>query len=100
MGKLCLELCLLPSNIRGHRELKMTGWIPGPKGSRRLRKTCPGMLIDLDKFRRSVSTYMQIVLKDAGVYNGSIDGIFGLKTIDGLRHYWILKNPWKKKLPI
>ena len=41
---LCIEECVPPTKIFGHRELKGTGWTL-QKGSKRLRKTCPGMSV-------------------------------------------------------
>jgi hypothetical protein len=75
-GDLCLRFRLTPDNVVGHRELKGTGWL-WFKGSKRLRKTCPGKKVDLDLLRLNVATYMQVVLKLKGLYKGEIDGIFG-----------------------
>jgi hypothetical protein len=76
LGQLCLELGLTPDKVVGHRELKGTGWFFS-KGSRRLRKTCPGLKVDLDLLRTNVAKYMQIILKLNGAYKGEIDGDFG-----------------------
>lgn len=75
-GDICLELGLTPNKVVGHRELKTTGWVLF-KGSRRFRKTCPGMLLDLDLLRANISGYMQIKLRVKGLYDGKIDGDFG-----------------------
>lgn len=45
------QLELPIDSVVGHRELKDTGWLPGAKGSRILRKTCPGLALDMDKAR-------------------------------------------------
>lgn len=79
LGDICLRLGLTPDKVVGHRELKGTGWIPG-KGSRKYRKTCPGMKVDLDKLRTNVAKYMQILLKCKGLYEGKVDGDFGPKS--------------------
>jgi len=83
MIRLLVELCIhetvTPSNIYGHRELKGTGWF-NQNGSRRLRKTCPGMAINLDRLRSRVTLALQHRLKDLGVYDGAIDGKFGSKS--------------------
>jgi len=79
-GEICLNLGLTPDRVVGHRELKGTGWTMF-KGSKRLRKTCPGIRVDLDKVRRNVARYMQIVLGADGFYTGGIDGLFGPKSI-------------------
>ena len=79
-GKLCLKFGLTPNRIFGHRELKGTGWFRSKSGSKRLRKTCPGLQVDLDKVRRAVTEYMQIYLRIQGFYQGKVDGDFGKNT--------------------
>lgn len=73
---LCLYLRLTPDNIVGHRELSGTGFNIF-KGSKVLRKTCPGLKVDLDLMRVEVAKRMQKKLKDKGLYQGDIDGSFG-----------------------
>lgn len=75
-GDICLELGLNPRAIVGHRELKGTGWF-WSKGSKKLRKSCPGKMVDLDLLRHNAALYMQVKLKCAGFYTGDIDGAFG-----------------------
>jgi N-acetyl-anhydromuramyl-L-alanine amidase AmpD len=75
-GDICLKFGLTPDKVVGHRELKGTGWFMS-KGSKRLRKTCPGLKVDLDIVRQNVARYMQIVLGANGFYTGSVDGLFG-----------------------
>jgi hypothetical protein len=70
----------------GHRELKGTGWTMF-KGSKRLRKTCPGIKVDLDKVRRSVARFMQIVLGADGFYTGKVDGLFGPRSKKAFESY-------------
>lgn len=85
-GDLCLKYSIEPKNVVGHRELFGTGWF-WQKGSRRLRKSCPGKRVDLDLLRHNVATYMQIRLKMKGLYKGAIDGDFGKKSIEALALY-------------
>lgn len=75
-GHICLSLDLRPSAVVGHRELSGTGWF-WEKGSKRLRKTCPGLLVNMDEVRLNVAKYMQCLLKMKGYYDGEIDGDFG-----------------------
>ena len=76
----------IPDSVVGHRELKGTGWVLF-KGSKKLRKTCPGIHVDLDLLRTNVSKYMQIVLGINDFYHGSIDGIFGPNSNKALTLY-------------
>lgn len=85
-GDICLELGLTPDVVKGHRELEGTGWF-WEKGSRRLRKTCPGKKVDLDLLRKNVAMYMQVKLLMAGLYKGKIDGDFGPKSKAALEAY-------------
>lgn len=82
----CFEFGLTPDVIQGHRELKGTGWF-FVRGHKRLRKTCPGMKVDLDKLRADVAYLMQIELRDAGLYLGKADGIFGTESKKALKEY-------------
>ena len=75
-GHICLQLGLGPEAVVGHRELKGTGWF-WEKGSRRLRKTCPGLLVNMDVVRINVAKYMQCILRAKELYMGEIDGDFG-----------------------
>jgi len=87
LGKLCLRFGLTPDRVFGHRELKGTGWFFNSQGSKRLRKTCPGMAVDLDLLRTNVATYMQIVLQISGYYVDLIDGDFGKRSRAALESY-------------
>lgn len=78
--KLCLDLKIPPTKVMGHRELAGTGHILNSKGSKVLRKTCPGMGIDLDVLRYNVTCKVQAVLKDKRLYEGKIDGDWGPKS--------------------
>ena len=85
IAKLCLKFRIPPYEVYGHRELKGTGWFFW-KGSRRLRKTCPGLEIDLDRMRSEIGMYIQLSMEERGVYSGEIDGIFGPLSQEGLRN--------------
>ncbi len=61
IGDLCLKYGLTPDKVKGHRELKGTGW-EMIRGRKRLLKTCPGMSVDLHKLRTNIAKYMQIKL--------------------------------------
>jgi len=78
-GEICLNLGLTPDKVVGHRELKGTGWFMS-KGSKKLRKTCPGIRVDLDRVRRNIGRYMQIILGTHGFYTGQVDGLFGSQS--------------------
>ena len=75
-----------PDNIKGHRELPGTGYRI-VNGVKKLRKTCPGMLVNLDKVRYIVSMAVQRVLKTQGLYQDKIDGIFGPISEKALKNY-------------
>jgi hypothetical protein len=78
VGNLCLELGLPPTekHVVGHRELWGTGWF-WSKGSKTLRKTCPGLKVDLDDVRDRVCKYVQLILKTKDLYRGKVDGSWG-----------------------
>ncbi len=86
LAALCLKFRLPPSAVVGHRELEGTGWF-WQKGHRQLRKTCPGMAIDMDLIRRELAGLMQQVLKDKGLYTGTVDGIWGPKSQKALEGF-------------
>jgi len=76
---LCLKEAVQPTEIWGHRELKGTGWTL-EKGSKSLRKTCPGMTVSLEDFRVKVAWSVQLFLKNKKFYEGKIDGLWGNKS--------------------
>jgi N-acetyl-anhydromuramyl-L-alanine amidase AmpD len=84
---LAMRLGLLPSDIVGHRELKDTGWILDKDGNKQLRKTCPGMSINLDTLRLDIAFLMQFKLKNFGYLSSRIDGIFGPKSKEALKQF-------------
>jgi len=85
LSALCLRLKITPHAILGHRELKGTGFFFDRKGHKRLRKTCPGLKVDLDKVRKNVAFFMQTVLKIKHLYTGKIDGDFGPESYKALK---------------
>lgn len=72
---LCLYLKVYPQDIYGHREVPSMYTILG-NGSKKYKKTCPGMAIDLDELRDTVTRMLQRRLAAEGLYNGAIDGLF------------------------
>ncbi len=68
----CLYLSIDPRKIRGHRELEGTGWYLR-KGKKVLRKTCPGMKIDLSLLRDDVM--------------GMIEGIEEITSKDSIKPF-------------
>lgn len=87
VASLCLSQKVRPNRVYGHRELKGTGWLPG-KGSKVLRKTCPGLKVDLDLFRSNVVKSIQEYLKTRMGFSGTVDGIWGPNTRSALDMYW------------
>jgi N-acetyl-anhydromuramyl-L-alanine amidase AmpD len=83
---LCLYLHVSPKRVIGHRECSGMFTILG-NGSKRYRKTCPGMGVNLDMFRSTVASRMQRILTEKGLYDGLIDGIFGPKSTAALKMY-------------
>lgn len=71
--ELCIRLAVSPTQIFGHRELFGTGFI-FLKGHKALRKTCPGMTIDLGLLRINVIVELQ---QKIGVKS---DGVWGPKS--------------------
>lgn len=86
LGDLCLKYGLDPDRVKGHRELDGTGWF-WYKGSKKLRKTCPGLRVDMDKLRTNVAKYMQCVLLMKKLYTGEIDGVWGPKSKAAMNEY-------------
>ena len=83
---LCLKLKIDPDNIKGHRELRGTGY-KIVNGVKKLRKPCPGMLVSMSKIRYTVSMSVQKVLAQFGLYKGKIDGAFGPMSEAALAKY-------------
>ena len=76
---LALKYRIHPDMIVGHRELPFTGFTIR-QDHRVLRKTCPGMLIDLKHFRYDVTKSIQDVINQFGGQKIAVDGVFGPKT--------------------
>jgi len=91
----CLYLGILPvlGKTKGHRECKGTGFIFDTTGKKKLRKTCPGLLVDLDDMRKQVATRLQKKLQSEGIYLGAIDGLFGKKSKAALKQFQIQTFP-------
>lgn len=83
---LCLYLKVLPKNIRGHREVPGMFTILG-NGSKKFKKTCPGMGVDLDALRHDVTCRLQRRLAAEKLYIGAIDGQFGKKSKAALKAF-------------
>jgi N-acetyl-anhydromuramyl-L-alanine amidase AmpD len=87
LGHLCLKRGISPARIKGHRELPKTGWF-WYKGSKVLRKRCPGLEVDLDLMRTQATKYLQLNLKANGLYKeGRVDGLYGSMTWAALHDY-------------
>jgi hypothetical protein len=79
LAHLCKFLHISPKEIYGHRELIGTGFILA-KGHKKLKKTCPGMSINLDVLRGLVAAELQKQMQSIGLYLGKIDGDWGPKS--------------------
>lgn len=88
LARLALKYRITPDSLhlRGHRELKGTGYIVRA-GHKRLKKTCPGLLINLDNMRVKIGRTMQKIMKNELYYDGEIDGIFGPRSLAALSGY-------------
>lgn len=86
-GYLCIKHGISPTkdSLVGHRELMWTGFFRDKQDNIVLRKTCPGMTIDLDVFRHLVVKNVQRRLNEILGTQLTIDGIFGPKTKAVLR---------------
>jgi hypothetical protein len=80
---MCLNLKILPQGIIGHREVPGMFTIVG-KGLKKYKKTCPGLLVDLNKLRLNIAYRVQTVLASEGLHDGRLDGIFGPEWIGAL----------------
>ena len=81
-----MNLGVDPDMILGHRELPGTGY-KIIRGIKRLRKTCPGLLVNMSQVRYAVSIEVQKFLRDMGLYSGRIDGLFGRNSEKALKKY-------------
>lgn len=87
LARLCCNLNILPSKVYGHREVPGTYVLLG-NGSKRYRKTCPGMGIRMDRLRSEVTMYLQQKLQNATFYLGKVDGDFGSKSKAAIETYY------------
>jgi len=85
-GNACLNFGFSPDAVIGHRELKNTGWFMF-KGSRKLRKTCPGIHMNLSNMRTQIAIHMQLVMQRDNVYKGEIDGLFGKQSRSAMKSW-------------
>lgn len=83
---LCLYLKILPKRVIGHREVPGMYTILG-NGSKKYKKVCPGMQINLDILRNAVTCRLQRRLSSEGLYTAKIDGLFGSKSILALNNF-------------
>jgi hypothetical protein len=79
---LCLKFRLAPINgvLVGHRELFGTGWIKDKQDKPTLRKTCPGLRINLNAFRYDVARLVQEWIKVNTSIEIVVDGVWGPKS--------------------
>lgn len=90
---LCIRYRLNPNKaIKGHRELYLTGWFKNKQDQVVLRKTCPGLTINLDTFRYHVIVKIQDILCEYFGYQMPIDGIIGPKTLDAINYCQFTDN--------
>lgn len=83
---LCLYIKIVPRNVIGHREIPGMWKLLG-NGSKKYKKTCPGMGVSLDRLRQAVTLRLQRRLSAEGLYNGRIDGIWGPKSQAALESF-------------
>jgi len=86
IADLCLELFVDPDDVQGHRELEGTGY-EVVNGTKKLLKTCPGLLVNMDQFRYRVAVKVQKWLKTEGWYTSPIDGRFGPRSERAMEKY-------------
>jgi N-acetyl-anhydromuramyl-L-alanine amidase AmpD len=94
---LCLKFKILPKRVIGHREVPGMWTLLG-NGSKKYKKVCPGMAVDLNELRAEVTERVQRQLAAAGLYDGPIDGIFGRKSKKALKAWVPLQHKtfvWK-----
>jgi len=98
---LCLNLKIIPQGIIGHREVPGMFTIIG-KGLKKYKKTCPGMMINLNKLRLNIAYRLQVILAAEGLYTDEIDGLFGPLSIGALAQHspdpdltgWLIPETW------
>jgi N-acetyl-anhydromuramyl-L-alanine amidase AmpD len=89
--RLCLYMHILPENVIGHREIPGMYTIIG-EGSKKYKKKCPGLMINLDQLRQNITIYLQEKLMHLGLYEGPLDGMFGQNSRIALSKFFP-KNP-------
>jgi N-acetyl-anhydromuramyl-L-alanine amidase AmpD len=83
---LCLYLKILPKRVKGHREAPSVVFFDR-NGSKRYKKVCPGLGINLDVLRDHVTRRLQVRLSAERLYKGKIDGKFGKKSKAALQAF-------------
>ena len=96
---LCLYLNIPPNHVIGHREVPGIMTILG-NGSRKYKKKCPGMGINLDEMRKDLTGRIQRRLSCEGLYLSQITSVLDDQTkaamnlfAQGIQH----KIKWKTK---
>ena len=84
-AEICLDLCIEPKYVIGHRKVPDSGWF-WYKGSKRLRKECPGRLVSMVEVRHRVMAHIQQEMKEKGFYLARVDGYFGVLS----ERAWVL----------
>lgn len=84
---LSLRWNVSPTHIFGHREIPNTGWFFDQSGHKQLRKECPGLLINLDDWRKQVNTQIQSELNSQLGISLAVDGIWGQKSADAFHQF-------------
>jgi len=85
VAEMCLDLGIEPKNVIGHREVPDSGWF-WYKGSKRLRKECPGRMVSMVEIRHRVMRHIQQEMQKKGFYSASVDGIWGPRS----EYAWVL----------
>jgi hypothetical protein len=67
---------ILPKRVIGHREVPGM-WLLLGNGSKKYKKTCPGMGVNMNVLRGEVTRRLQRRLAAEDLYHGRIDGDFG-----------------------
>ena len=83
-SKLCTEFNIHPHNVIGHREVPGMYTILG-NGSKKYKKSCPGMAISLPFLRKNVIITLQSQMTLNGLYTAKIDGLWGKLSAKGFK---------------
>lgn len=83
---LCLYFKVLPKKVIGHREVPGMFTILG-NGSKKYKKSCPGLGINLSVMRHELTGRLQRRLAAEGLYQGAIDYKFGKQSKAALKAF-------------